>query len=77
MTTADADIAEALGLEVGDPVYERARLVKEANVPTHTLTSYYRPEDVEALRSSTRRPARPAAVAVSPSSPARAWSRTT
>ncbi len=32
MTTADADIAEALGLEVGDQVYERARLVKEANV---------------------------------------------
>ncbi len=47
MTTADTDIAEALGLEVGDQVYEQARLVKEANVPTHTLTSYYRPADVE------------------------------
>ncbi|MFI5840356.1 GntR family transcriptional regulator [Catenuloplanes sp. NPDC051500] len=47
LTTADADISDALGLEIGDPVYERARLVKEANVPTHTLTSYYRPEDVE------------------------------
>jgi GntR family transcriptional regulator len=43
---ADAEIAEALGLNPGDPVYERARLVKEADVPTHTLTSYYRFEDV-------------------------------
>ncbi|WP_245966902.1 UTRA domain-containing protein [Sphaerisporangium album] len=30
-----------------DPVYERARLVKDGTTPTHTLTSYYRPEDVE------------------------------
>lgn len=43
---ADAEVAEALGLKPGDPVYERARLVKEADIPTHTLTSYYRPEDV-------------------------------
>ena len=44
---ADAEIAEALGLAPRAPVYERSRLVKEADVPTHTLTSYYRPEDVE------------------------------
>ncbi|WP_422754979.1 GntR family transcriptional regulator [Micromonospora sp. WMMD708] len=47
LTKADAETAEALGLKPGAPVYERARLVKEADVPTHTLTSYYRPEDVE------------------------------
>lgn len=44
---ADADVAEALSLPEGAPVYERARLVKDGATPTHTLTSYYRPEDVE------------------------------
>ena len=44
---ADTEVAEALGVEPGSPVYERARLVKDADGPTHTLTSYYRPEDVE------------------------------
>lgn len=44
---ADDEIAEALGVEPGSPVYERARLVKLEGTPTHTLTSYYRPEDVE------------------------------
>ncbi|MCG3751640.1 MULTISPECIES: GntR family transcriptional regulator [unclassified Amycolatopsis] len=47
---ADAEIAEALGIEVGSPVYERARLVKDAGHPTHILSSYYRPEDVEGTR---------------------------
>jgi GntR family transcriptional regulator len=28
-------------------VFVRARLVKDAGTPTHTLTSYYRPEDVD------------------------------
>ncbi|OLR90678.1 GntR family transcriptional regulator [Actinokineospora bangkokensis] len=28
-------------------MWERARLVKDAGVPTHTLTSYYRPEHVD------------------------------
>jgi GntR family transcriptional regulator len=28
-------------------VFVRARLVKDAGHPTHTLTSYYRPEDVD------------------------------
>jgi GntR family transcriptional regulator len=46
-TKADARVAEALGIAEGADVYERARLVKDAGVPTHTLTSYYRPEHVE------------------------------
>lgn len=44
---ADATTAGALGIEPGDLVYERARLVRDAGQPTHTLASYYRPEDVE------------------------------
>jgi hypothetical protein len=44
---ADGETAEALSILEGAPVYARARLVKEDGVPTHTLTSYYRPEDVE------------------------------
>jgi GntR family transcriptional regulator len=44
---ADREVAEALGVMVGSPVYERARLVKDAGQPTHVLTSYYRPADVE------------------------------
>ncbi|WP_410642679.1 GntR family transcriptional regulator [Amycolatopsis sp. lyj-346] len=44
---ADADVASALGIEPGSPVYERARLVKQDGHPTHTLTSYYRLEHVE------------------------------
>ncbi|MER7012057.1 GntR family transcriptional regulator [Saccharopolyspora sp. NPDC000359] len=46
-TEADQEVAGALGLDVGAPVYERARLVKDQGTPTHTLTSYYRPDDVE------------------------------
>lgn len=45
--SADAETAAALGIDEGDPVYVRARLVKDEGHPTHTLTSYYRPEDVE------------------------------
>ncbi|WIY02808.1 GntR family transcriptional regulator [Amycolatopsis mongoliensis] len=47
---ADPEVAEALGVMVGSPVYERARIVKDAGKPTHTLTSYYRPADVEGTR---------------------------
>lgn len=46
-TTADDATAQALDIESGAPVYERARLVKQDGQPTHTLTSYYRPEHVE------------------------------
>ncbi|PXY28230.1 GntR family transcriptional regulator [Prauserella muralis] len=44
---ADNDIAAALRIDPGTEVYERARLVKQDGKPTHMLTSYYRPEDVE------------------------------
>lgn len=44
---ADREIADAYGIEPGAPVYERARLVKDGDQPTHTLASYYLPEHVE------------------------------
>ena len=44
---ADEAVAAALAIEPEAWVYERARLVKDGDDPTHTLTSYYRPEDVE------------------------------
>ncbi|WP_406132572.1 GntR family transcriptional regulator [Streptomyces anthocyanicus] len=43
-------VATAHGLPEGSDVYARARLVKEGTQPTHTLTSYYRPEHVEGTR---------------------------
>ncbi|GAA3624581.1 GntR family transcriptional regulator [Kineosporia mesophila] len=46
LVPADELTADALQISIGEPVYARARLVKDANSPTHTLTSYYRPEDV-------------------------------
>lgn len=59
LVEADAEVADALGLVIGSHVYERARLVKEGGVPTHTLTSFYRPEHVEgtSLVSATPGPA--------------------
>ncbi|MEV0987127.1 GntR family transcriptional regulator [Streptomyces sp. NPDC049949] len=50
LVEASEAVAEAHGLPVGAPVYARARLVKEGEQPTHTLTSYYRPEHVEGTR---------------------------
>jgi GntR family transcriptional regulator len=47
LVAADLRVAEALGVNPGQMVYERARLVKEGDTPTHSLTSYYRVEDVE------------------------------
>lgn len=47
---ASALVATALGVPEGASVYARARLVKEGDQPTHTLTSYYRPEHVEGTR---------------------------
>ncbi|SBW24711.1 putative HTH-type transcriptional regulator SCO4628 [Candidatus Protofrankia californiensis] len=44
------DVAAALGVAQGADVYERARLIREQDRPTHTLTSYYRPEHVEGTR---------------------------
>lgn len=43
---ADEPVAVALGVDVGSPVYERARVMTRDGVPTHTMTSYYRPADV-------------------------------
>lgn len=48
--TAAPLVAAAHGLPEGSDVYARARLVKEGDQPTHTLTSYYRPEHVEGTR---------------------------
>lgn len=47
---ASAVVAAGLGVPEGTEVYVRARLVKEGDRPTHTLTSYYRPEHVEGTR---------------------------
>lgn len=47
LVPADPDLAQIFGIPPGRPVYERARLVKEDDAPTHTLTSYYLPEHVE------------------------------
>ncbi|MFJ1972341.1 GntR family transcriptional regulator [Streptomyces sp. NPDC087903] len=47
---ANGLVAEGLKVPIGSEVYARARLVKEGTQPTHTLTSYYRPEHVEGTR---------------------------
>ncbi|HVX45522.1 MAG TPA: GntR family transcriptional regulator [Mycobacteriales bacterium] len=44
---ADDEVAKAYGIEPGTTVYERARLVRDGDQPTHTLTSYYLPQHVE------------------------------
>ncbi|MEU3951786.1 GntR family transcriptional regulator [Streptomyces achromogenes] len=50
LVEAPPEVAAAHGIPEGAPVYARARLVKEGEQPTHTLTSYYRPEHVEGTR---------------------------
>ncbi|GAA0826494.1 GntR family transcriptional regulator [Streptosporangium amethystogenes subsp. fukuiense] len=47
LVPADEPVATALGVEIGSPVYERARVVTREGNPTHTMTSYYRSADVE------------------------------
>ncbi|MFJ2178804.1 GntR family transcriptional regulator [Streptomyces sp. NPDC087851] len=47
---APAAATAAHGLPADAELYARARLVKEGEQPTHTLTSYYRPEHVEGTR---------------------------
>ncbi|MFH8939546.1 GntR family transcriptional regulator [Streptomyces griseosporeus] len=47
---APSIVARAYGLPEGSEVYARARLVKEGDRPTHTLTSYYLPGIVEGTR---------------------------
>lgn len=39
-------VARVLDVPAGSDVYERARIVTRSGVPTHTMTSYYRPTDV-------------------------------
>ncbi|WP_189240664.1 GntR family transcriptional regulator [Planomonospora parontospora] len=56
LTEADEEIAAALGIEVGAPVYERARVMTRDNHPTHTMNSYYRREDVEGTAIVDPRP---------------------
>lgn len=50
LVEAPAIVAAAHRLPPGAPVYVRARLVKEGERPTHTLSSYYKPEHVEGTR---------------------------
>ncbi|MEU9745255.1 GntR family transcriptional regulator [Streptomyces niveus] len=50
LVAAPPAVAAAHGLPEGAEVYARARLVKEGDQPTHSLTSYYRPEHVEGTR---------------------------
>ncbi|WP_433540568.1 GntR family transcriptional regulator [Streptosporangium sandarakinum] len=47
LVAADEPVAAALGVEVGSPVYERARVMTRDGIPTHTMTSYYLPAHVE------------------------------
>lgn len=47
LVQADRTVADAFDIDPGAPVYERARLVRNDERPTHTLTSYYLPSDVE------------------------------
>ncbi|MFI0425104.1 GntR family transcriptional regulator [Spongiactinospora sp. 9N601] len=47
LVEADDLIAAVLGIDVGTLVYERARVMTRDGIPTHTMTSYYRREDVE------------------------------
>jgi GntR family transcriptional regulator len=47
LVPADDEVAGAYDIEPGSAVYERARLVRHGGAPTHTLTSYYLPQNVE------------------------------
>jgi len=65
------------GIDPGEPVYERARLVKAGNIPTHALTSYYLPGTLRTTHSSIQPRGPRGPEVASPSSRSRAWSRTT
>jgi GntR family transcriptional regulator len=47
LVPSDAEVAEAFGIPVGRVVYERARVVEDQGIPTHSLISYYLREHVE------------------------------
>ncbi|ACZ92020.1 GntR family transcriptional regulator [Streptosporangium roseum] len=56
LVPADDRTAAVLGIEPGDLVYERARVMTRDGVPTHTMTSYYRQVDVEGTSLVDPRP---------------------
>lgn len=56
LVEANQIVADALGIEIGAPVYERARVMTRDGDPTHTMTSYYRQEDVEGTSITDDRP---------------------
>ncbi|MER7370422.1 GntR family transcriptional regulator [Nonomuraea wenchangensis] len=56
LSEADQAVADALGIEVGAPVYERARVMTRDGIPTHTMTSYYRRDDVQDTPITDPRP---------------------
>lgn len=56
LVEADERTATALGLEPGELVYERARVMTRDGHPTHTMTSYYRREHVEGTAITDPRP---------------------
>ncbi|MFB4265262.1 GntR family transcriptional regulator [Nonomuraea sp. GTA35] len=53
---ADERVARALGVPVGTQVYERDRIMFRDGKPTHSVTSYYRREDVEGTAIIDPRP---------------------
>lgn len=53
---ADERVAAALGVDLGSEVVERDRLMTSDDTPTHTMTSYYRPEDVDGTAIVDPRP---------------------
>ncbi|MEV6036083.1 GntR family transcriptional regulator [Nonomuraea sp. NPDC052116] len=53
---ADERVAAGLGVELGSEVVKRDRLMTSDGQPTHTMTSYYRPEDVEGTPIADPRP---------------------
>lgn len=53
---ADEEVAAALGIPLGATVVERARTVRRDGEATHTVTSYYRLEDVEGTPIEDDRP---------------------
>lgn len=56
LVQADSETSAALDTEPDSPVYERARVVTRDGTPTHTMTSYYRPQDVEGTPLTDSRP---------------------
>ncbi len=46
LVTTPARVAEVLGVDEAELVYVRARTIRLEGRPTHTLTSYYREEDI-------------------------------